>query len=205
MLSPLYPRGPVDLEERVCMLPQGGAVPGLSEWRWLRTDGHTPGHVSFFREQDRTLIAGDAVVTTRQESTTNVLLQQTAVWRPPAYYTSDWNAARRSVAMLAALEPEVLATGHGQVMRGPVMRSELKSLADRFDRVMPQSGRYVPYPAVADERGLVHVPPRSGVAVTRSSLALGGAAALTAVACLMVVNHRRRERCLRAALRSAVE
>src|SRR5262245_17247681 len=205
LVSPLYPRGPIDLEERVCMLPQDSAVPGLSEWRWLRTDGHTTGHVSFFRERDRTLIAGDAVVTTGQESTRNVLLQQPIVWRPPAYYTSDWNAARRSVAMLAALEPEVLATGHGQVMRGPVMRSELKALADGFDRVMPQSGRYIPYPAVADERGVVHVPPRPGLAVTRANVALGGAVAVTAVTCLMLANRRRRERSLRAALRSAVE
>jgi glyoxylase-like metal-dependent hydrolase (beta-lactamase superfamily II) len=191
-ISPLYPRGPIDLEERVCVLPQGGAVPGLSDWTWLRTDGHTPGHVSFFREQDRTLIAGDAVVTTRQESTLDVLLQRRTVWRPPAYYTSDWNAARRSVETLAALEPEVLATGHGDVLSGAAMRGELKALADRFDRVMPQSGRYVPYPAVADERGLVHVPPRPVVAVTRANVALGGAAVVAAIACMMLANRRRR-------------
>jgi glyoxylase-like metal-dependent hydrolase (beta-lactamase superfamily II) len=190
LLSPLYPRGPIDLEERVCMLPQGGAVPGLAEWRWLRTDGHTPGHVSFFREPDRTLIAGDAVVTTRQESAIDVLLQRPNVWRPPAYFTSDWSAARRSVEALAALEPEILATGHGQVLRGPVMRSELKSLADRFDQVMPQSGRYVPYPAVADERGVVHVPPRPGVALTRANMALGGAAVAAGFVCLMLANRR---------------
>jgi glyoxylase-like metal-dependent hydrolase (beta-lactamase superfamily II) len=164
----------------------------LSEWRWILTDGHTPGHVSFFREQDRTLIAGDAVVTTRQESTVNVLLQRRMVWRPPAYYTSNWNAARRSVETLAALEPEVLATGHGHPLRGEPMRRELFTLADRFDRVMPQSGRYVPYPAVADERGLVHVPPRPGVAVTRANIAVGGLAVAAAITCLTLSNRRRR-------------
>src|SRR5207247_2957520 len=80
-------------------------VPGLSEWHWLLTGGHASGHVSFFREDDRTLIAGDAVVTTRQESTTNVLFQRPIVWRPPAYSTPDWESARRSVETLAALDP----------------------------------------------------------------------------------------------------
>jgi glyoxylase-like metal-dependent hydrolase (beta-lactamase superfamily II) len=172
-ISPLYPRGPIDLENRVEMLPQRGGVPGFADWRWLSTDGHTPGHVSLFREQDRTLIAGDAVVTTRQESTINVLLQREVVWRPPAYYTSDWSAARRSVEMLARLEPEVLATGHGHVLRGATMRAALWALADRFDEAMPSGGRYVPYPAVADERGVVHVPPRPGIALTAANLAVG--------------------------------
>src|SRR5262249_29248689 len=140
------------------------------------------------------LVAGDAVVTTRQESTINVLLQRPAVWRPPAYYTSDWIAARRSVELLASLEPEVLATGHGQGMRGPVMRTGLKSPAGRFDRVMPQSGRYVPYPAVADERGLLYVPPPPATAMTRAKVALGGAAVAAAVACMMLANRRRSSR-----------
>src|SRR6266850_6659183 len=61
-ISPLFPRTPLDLGNRVHMLPEGGGVPGFIEWRWLRTDGHTPGHVSLFRADDRTLIAGDAVV-----------------------------------------------------------------------------------------------------------------------------------------------
>jgi glyoxylase-like metal-dependent hydrolase (beta-lactamase superfamily II) len=204
-LSPLFPRAPIDLDERVCMLPAGGAVPGLRDWQWLLTDGHTPGHVSFFREEDRTLIAGDAVVTTRQESTIDVLRQRPMVWRPPAYFTSDWIAARRSVQRLAALEPEVLVAGHGPAVQGAEMRRDLKALADRFDEVTPRTGRYVPYPAVADERGVIHVPPRPRAAVTRSNVALGGAAVAAAITCMMVVTRRRRERYLRAALRSAVE
>jgi glyoxylase-like metal-dependent hydrolase (beta-lactamase superfamily II) len=185
-ISPLYPRGPIDLDTRVHMLPQGGGVPGFTEWQWLWTDGHTPGHVSLFREHDRTLIAGDAVVTTRQESTMNVLLQREVVWRPPAYYTSDWNAARRSVEILARLAPEVLATGHGHALRGPAMREALSALADRFDEAMPSSGRYVPYPAVADERGVVHVPPRPGIAITPANIAIGAAAVAAGVAVVAI-------------------
>lgn len=158
-ISPLFPRAPIDLDGRVHALPERGVVPGLPDWQWLRTAGHSPGHVSFFRESDRTLIAGDAVVTTKQESTLSVLTQREIVWRPPAYYTCDWASARRSVETIAALQPEVLASGHGHSLAGEAMRTALQELADRFDVFMPDHGRYIPFPAVADERGVVHVPP----------------------------------------------
>jgi glyoxylase-like metal-dependent hydrolase (beta-lactamase superfamily II) len=189
-MSVLFPRGPVDLGARVHMLPEGGIVPTLPAWQWLLTDGHAPGHVSLFRESDRTLIAGDAVVTTRQESTINVLLQRRIVWRPPAYFTSDWNAARRSVETLAALDPDMLATGHGEPMAGVEMRRELKALADRFDRVMPSAGRYVPYPAIADETGVVHVPPRPGFSVSGAQIAASVGAIAAGIALMSVARRR---------------
>jgi len=180
-MSPLFPRGPIDLDGRVHMLPVNGIVPGLPDWQWLLTAGHSPGHVSFFRESDRTLIAGDAVVTTKQESLVSIMTQREIVWRPPAYYTCDWAAARRSVETLAALEPEVLATGHGHAMCGPEMRRQLLDLAENFDVLMPDHGRYIPYPAVTNERGVVHVPPRIGLAPTQIVLATTiGAAAIGA-------------------------
>jgi len=39
-LSRLYPRGPIDLGDRVRALPSDGSVPGMQGWRWI----HTPGH-----------------------------------------------------------------------------------------------------------------------------------------------------------------
>ena len=74
-------------------------------WHWVFTPGHTPGHVSLFRAADRTLIAGDAFVTLRQESALAVLSRRQEVRRPPAYYTADWIAARHSVEKLAAYGP----------------------------------------------------------------------------------------------------
>ena len=56
---------------------------------------------SFDADSDGTLLAGDAVVTTKQEALVDVLTQREIVWRPPAYYTIDWDAAGRSVALLA--------------------------------------------------------------------------------------------------------
>ena len=191
LISVLLPRGPLDLGSRVRVLPMNGIVPGLPEWQWLLTCGHTPGHVSFFREGDRTLVAGDAVVTTKQEALTGAMFQRpTFVWRPPAYFTPDWTSARRSVETLAALEPEVLATGHGRAMYGPEMRRELRDLADRFETYMPASGRYIPYPAVADERGVVHVPPRSGVAIDRGTLAASVGVAALGVGLIAMARRR---------------
>jgi len=137
ILSPLNSRSPIDLNGRVETLPFSHDVPGLAGWRWVHTPGHTPGHVSLLRDSDRTLIAGDAVVTTRQESALDIVSERPVVWRPPAYATPDWNEARRSVVAIARLEPEILATGHGRPLRGPAMRDALHRLADRFEDVVP--------------------------------------------------------------------
>jgi glyoxylase-like metal-dependent hydrolase (beta-lactamase superfamily II) len=158
-LSPAFPRRPLDLRHRVVALRDDGSLPCATGWRFIRTPGHTPGHVSLFRDDDRTLLSGDAVVTTKQESLLNVMTQRKTVWRPPAYFTTDWQLARHSVETLAALEPEVLASGHGQPMRGAAMRRALHELADHFAAVVPKRGRYVKAPALADERGVFRVPP----------------------------------------------
>lgn len=158
-LSMLYPRGPVDLGGRVVPLPRDHSVPGLVGWRWLHTPGHTHGHVSFFRDADGVLIAGDAFVTTRQESALAALTQKPEVNGPPRYYTSDWQAARRSVELLAALRPNVAATGHGLPLAGPDLRQDLERLALEFaTRAVPRRGRYVRKPALADRSGVIHVP-----------------------------------------------
>jgi glyoxylase-like metal-dependent hydrolase (beta-lactamase superfamily II) len=159
-LSRLYPRGPIDLGDQVQALPENGTVPGMPGWRWIHTPGHTPGHISLFRDEDRTLIAGDAFVTTKQESATAVLAQRPELHGPPAYFTPDWEAARDSVERLAALEPLRVATGHGPPLEGEAMLRDLHALARNFSRrAVPAEGRYVRQPAVFDENGVVAVPP----------------------------------------------
>ena len=158
-LSPLFPRGPWDIGGRARSLPEDGAVPGMPAWRWVFTPGHSPGHVSFFRDSDRTLIAGDAFVTTRQESAIAALTQAPVINRPPAYFTQDWDAARDSVRRLRDLTPDAVVTGHGLPMRGGALRNGLDYLAEHFEDEMPRDGRYVRDPARFDERGPVYVPP----------------------------------------------
>ncbi|TGE23133.1 MBL fold metallo-hydrolase [Hymenobacter metallicola] len=159
-MSFLYPKKPIDLGSRVQPLPLNGTVPFLSEWRWVHTPGHTPGHVSFFREYDRTLLAGDAFVTVKQESGSEVWQQRQEVHGPPAYFTQDWLQARASVDKLAALEPQIAATGHGIPMHGAELRQQLHELSAQFEqKAVPSQGRYVGHPAIADETGVVSVPP----------------------------------------------
>ncbi len=150
MISSLYPRGPVDVRPRAAALPADGSVPGLPGWRWIHTPGHTAGHVSLFRDSDGMLLAGDAFCTTRQESLLAVALQRPEMHGPPAYYTTDWDAARDSVERLAALDPLVVAAGHGLPMSGPGTSDALRELATRFDEVArPAHGRYVEHPVRA--------------------------------------------------------
>ena len=147
LLSPLYPRGPFHLGERVRTLSRNGAVPGMDGWRWIPTPGHSPGHISLFRASDRTLIAGDAFVTTKQESALAVLTQRPEMHGPPAYFTPDWPDAWSSVTRLSELEPELAATGHGPPLRGEAMRRQLHAMADGFaGEVIPRRGRYVGRP-----------------------------------------------------------
>lgn len=143
-LSPLFPRKPVDVSSWLQPLPEDGCVPGMPGWRWIHTPGHSRGHVSFWRPVDKTLIAGDAFVTTTQESIYAAATQRMEVHGPPMYYTSDWAAARESVRQLAALEPETVITGHGRAMHGQEMREALHKLAQEFDEIaLPESSRYL--------------------------------------------------------------
>jgi glyoxylase-like metal-dependent hydrolase (beta-lactamase superfamily II) len=143
--SSLFPRGPIDVSKWLRLLPSDGSIPHMPGWRWLPTPGHSQGHVSFWREADKTLIVGDAFVTTRQESIYAALTQEQEMHGPPMYYTLDWESARTSVRRLASLKPELVVTGHGRAMRGPEMRGALQRLADEFDELaIPAHGRYVP-------------------------------------------------------------
>jgi glyoxylase-like metal-dependent hydrolase (beta-lactamase superfamily II) len=140
-LSSFYPRGPIDVSRWLHNLPEAGTVPEMPGWRWIYTPGHTQGHVSLWRESDRALIAGDAVITTAQESAYAVAVQKLELHGPPMYYTEDWEMARQSVEELRELEPELLITGHGRAMQGQEMRNALDILADNFmDIAVPAHG-----------------------------------------------------------------
>lgn len=157
-LSFLFPKQPLDLEGRLLLLPENGSVPGLNEWKYIHTPGHAPGHISLFRERDGVLLAGDAFVTTQQESLLAVVSQVKKLSGPPKYFTYDWLAAERSVKHLASLQPSLVATGHGRPMEGRELEA-LRSLAENFkEQAVPSSGRYVGDPAVAGIGGVEYLP-----------------------------------------------
>lgn len=149
-LSRFIPRDPINVSHWLHPLPTDGRVPEMPGWQWIHTPGHTPGHISLWRESDRTLIAGDAFITTAQESAYAVMTQRAELHGPPRYYTQNWEQAEDSVKRLAALEAEIVVTGHGPALQGAEMRASLHALADDFSRVaVPESGKYVAKPASA--------------------------------------------------------
>jgi glyoxylase-like metal-dependent hydrolase (beta-lactamase superfamily II) len=132
-MSPYFPNHSIDITKRLNQLPDNGVIPFLGGWRWIHTPGHTPGHISLFRDKDKTLIAGDAFVTVDQEALYDVMRQKKEINGPPAYFTMDWDAAEESVKTLRDLQPELAITGHGVPMSGDELTHELNNLADDFD------------------------------------------------------------------------
>jgi glyoxylase-like metal-dependent hydrolase (beta-lactamase superfamily II) len=78
--------------------------------------GHTPGHVAYLDERDRTLIAGDAITTKGGIAVAGTL-------RPlfpfPAMATWHKPTGVESAMRLLELDPARLATGHGRVLDDP--------------------------------------------------------------------------------------
>jgi len=143
-LSPMFPNHGINISAHVQVLPSDGTVPHMPNWKWVHTPGHTPGHISLFREQDQALIAGDAFVTVKQESLYKVMTQTQEISGPPKYYTTDWDAAFESVKKLEALKPQVVVTGHGLPMSGEELAESLQYLVEHFEEIgRPESGKYV--------------------------------------------------------------
>jgi glyoxylase-like metal-dependent hydrolase (beta-lactamase superfamily II) len=98
-------------------------------WQWIHVPGHTPGHVAFVRTHDRVVISGDAVVTLKVNAWSGLLRQAQGLSGPPWYTTWDRAAAADSIAAIAALEPTVLAPGHGVPLVGPGTAAAVQAFA----------------------------------------------------------------------------
>ena len=143
-MSPYFPNEPINLGSHVEVLPDDGTVPHLSQFRWLHTPGHSEGHVSLFRDEDKLLLAGDAFVTVKQDKLYKVMTQEQEISGPPRYLTPDWKASKESVQKLASLHPEIAVTGHGLPMSGEELTKNLDYLVDNFDQIaVPEYGKYV--------------------------------------------------------------
>jgi hydroxyacylglutathione hydrolase len=79
----------------------------------LDTPGHSDGHVSFWRERDRTLVVGDVLFNL------SLLTTVPGLREPPAILTRDSRLNRESARRVAALEPELALFGHGPPLRDP--------------------------------------------------------------------------------------
>jgi len=73
----------------------------------VETPGHTPGHISLWREADRVLILGDVA------SYRNPLSLHPGLREPSRFVTRDPAQNRRSILKVAALRPRLVCFGHG--------------------------------------------------------------------------------------------
>ena len=156
-MSRFFPHSGYDFGSRVHAIPENGEIAELPNWKILHTPGHTAGHISLWRENDCTLLAGDALTTMNLDSWISQITEKQEFCPPPAPFTTDWQAARRSVGFLADLEPKVVGAGHGKPIADADTAQQLKELARNF--TTPRDGRYVRSPAITDERGIVALPP----------------------------------------------
>ena len=189
----LFPSHGYDFRSRVGALPEGGAVPGLPDWRWIHTPGHTHGHVALFRERDGVLLAGDALTTVDQDHVYTIVTRRPQFYRPPAPFTVDWDAAAESIHTMARLSPRVVGAGHGWPIKGPRTAEQLQAFARGFRR--PVRGRYVTWPVQADETGIVALPPPVPDRALQRAAVWTGAGVLTG----WFIAHERRRRAKRRA------
>ncbi|RYG67571.1 MBL fold metallo-hydrolase [bacterium] len=173
------PQPKFDLGDQIEVYPEDGNLPFLTDWRIIATPGHSPGHVSLWHESDRVLIAGDALCTMDCDSYLGLIIPSKKLGRGGTPFTPDWRAARRSVGLLADLEPVVIGAGHGQPISSGDLPDQLRDFERHFK--IPAQGRYVDDPARFDaERGVVYLPPNPEDDFNRNVAAIVGAAALLA-------------------------
>jgi glyoxylase-like metal-dependent hydrolase (beta-lactamase superfamily II) len=187
-----FPENHVDLGDRVAALPEDGSVPGMTEWRWIPTPGHTPGHICLFRERDRVLITGDAVLTVDMDVLGEVLSKKQRIASPPGPTTYDWISVRKSLHRLNALHPTTVAAGHGVPMSGSEVSVEMEAFAAHF--IHPLRGRYVPEPVRFDEAGIVYLPPPVPDPLPKVAAAIGITGLVGLGLYLNAARRRNRER-----------
>jgi glyoxylase-like metal-dependent hydrolase (beta-lactamase superfamily II) len=83
----------------------------------IASPGHTPGHAAFLDLRDRALIAGDAFQT-RGGVAVSGTVEPSFPW--PALATWHKPTALVSARALRALDPTVLAIGHGEMIANPL-------------------------------------------------------------------------------------
>jgi len=88
------------------ILSAGQVLPILGGLKVIETPGHTPGHLSFHAEAHQLLFAGDSVSTFPGEIRGNKV----------KFFNWDQDQMLASVQLQAALQPEIVCSGHGPVV-----------------------------------------------------------------------------------------
>jgi glyoxylase-like metal-dependent hydrolase (beta-lactamase superfamily II) len=104
---------PVCKTEPAVLLHGGERIGSLEA---IATPGHTPGHLAFLDTRDRTLIAGDAFQTQGGIAVSGVIKP---LFPLPAMSTWNKELSLESARKLLALQPSLLAVGHGRMLSNP--------------------------------------------------------------------------------------
>ena len=102
------------------VLREGDEIAGFTV---LEVPGHSLGHLAFWRESDRALVAGDVL------NNMNLRTGLPGLHEPPVSFTPDPARNRESIRRLAMLEPAVACFGHGPPLRNP---ARLTQFANRL-------------------------------------------------------------------------
>ncbi len=132
-LDPSEPQVPLRGGYPICktkptlLLHEGDRIGSLEV---IATPGHTPGHFAFLDTRDRAVIAGDAYQTQGGVAVSGTI---ELLFPLPALATWHKGLALESARKLLALQPSVLAVGHGRMLNHPQAEME------RAIRVMERS------------------------------------------------------------------
>jgi len=105
LFGPLMDLGPYPVGR---VLRDGDPV---GDFRVVHAPGHTMGHVFFFRESDRLVIAGDVL------ANIHFLTGRPGLREPPRVFSVDPALNRESAHKLLSLQPSVVCFGHGPPLR----------------------------------------------------------------------------------------
>ena len=184
----VFPNSMLNLTGILEILPTEGSPPFLHDWDIIPTPGHSPGHISFWHESDRVLVAGDALCTADMDSYVGLVTQNRQFARGGSPFTPDWEKSRESVKKLADLDAGVVAAGHGKPISGPETPQQMRDFARDFSP--PVQGRYVGSPAKVDENGRVSLPPAPRDDFAKNVAAIGGAAAVLVAATKLLARRK---------------
>lgn len=107
---------------------EGDEVAGF---RVLHFPGHARGLIGLWRESDRLALVSDVVYLMDSTKMGRPLAEGDASVPHPAW-NWDHAKAKESVRKLAALEPTVVCTGHGEPLRGENLRESLAQAAEQY-------------------------------------------------------------------------
>src|SRR5256885_7671576 len=118
---------PVCKTKPTLLLHEGDRIGSLEV---IATPGHTPGHLAFLDTRDRAVIAGDAFQTQGGVAVSGTF---ELLFPLPALATWHKGLSLESARKLLAVQPSLLAVGHGRMLSQPQVAME------RAIRVMQQS------------------------------------------------------------------